>query len=229
MTERMKKADAFQKMNFNCAQSVLAAFGDLTGLDDETAKKVAGGLGGGSADAAAVLLALDRLYGTNLSTEKLERMASNLGADVPFFIRGGTMRAKGIGEILKPLTPFTKGHFVIAKGGTKPSTGEMYRQLDSAPQKEIDIDTSVKAIENGDLKALCKQLKNSFNEVWEDKRFENRLKAFNPLGVGLSGSGPTYFAVFDSLKKAKLCRNVLKKEGVTAFLARPQKNSVTFE
>ena len=47
MTERMKKADAFQKMNFNCAQSVLAAFGDLTGLDDETAKKVAGGLGGG--------------------------------------------------------------------------------------------------------------------------------------------------------------------------------------
>jgi len=47
MTERMKKADAFQKMNFNCAQSVLAAFGDLTGLDDETAKKIAGGLGGG--------------------------------------------------------------------------------------------------------------------------------------------------------------------------------------
>ena len=47
MTERMKKADAFQKQNFNCAQSVLAAFGDLTGLDDETAKKIAGGLGGG--------------------------------------------------------------------------------------------------------------------------------------------------------------------------------------
>ena len=205
---------------------------EIKGRADIYIKKAipeSGGLGGGSADAASVLLALDRLYGTNLSTEKLERMASALGADVPFFIRGGTMRATGIGEILKPLTPFTKGHFVIAKGGTKPSTGEMYRRLDTTEQTEIDIEKSVKAIEKGDLNALCKSLENSFNNVWEDKSFENRLKEFSPLGLGLSGSGPTYFSVFDNKRKAMQCQKILKKEGVEAYLSRPQKNSVTFE
>ncbi len=189
----------------------------------------AGGLGGGSADAGAVLVALDRLYSTDLPHQVLEKMAASLGADVPFFIKGGTQRCTGIGEILTPLSPFTKGFFVIAKGGNKPSTGEMYRRLDVAPQREIDIDSSVKYAQSNDLKRLCKYLHNSFNEVWEDKSFENHLKEFNPLGVGLSGSGPTYFAVFSSYLKAKKCEKALKKQGVTAFCVKPKKNSVIFE
>lgn len=189
----------------------------------------AAGLGGGSADAAATLIALDRLYGTELSTQALEKMSAQLGADVAFFIRGGTMRARGVGEILKRLTTFKKGYFVIAKAGTKPSTGEMYRRLDSKEHKKIDIKASVDSIKNKDLKTLCKYLDNSFNEVWEDKSFENRLKEFRPLGVGLSGSGPTYFAVFTSFFKAKSCERALKKEGVTAFCVRPVENSVVFE
>ncbi len=189
----------------------------------------AAGLGGGSADAAAVLCALNRLYNTNLEPETLEKMSSRLGADVPFFIRGGTMRASGIGEILEGLKPFKSGFFVLAKGGTKPSTGEMYRRLDNAPQKEIDIDSSVKFAEENNLFALCPYLQNSFNEVWEDKSFENRLKEFSPLGVGLSGSGPTYFALFDNLKSAKKCEKALKKENVTAFTVIPRENSIIFE
>ena len=91
----------------------------------------AAGLGGGSADAAAVLLGLNKLYNSGLSNEKMEEMAASLGADVPFFIKGGTQRSTGIGEVLEALKPFKSGYFVLAKCGTKPSTGEMYRLLDS--------------------------------------------------------------------------------------------------
>ena len=139
------------------------------------------------------------------------------------------MRAQGIGEKLQSVYPLKRGYFVLAKAGQKPSTGEMYRRLDSAPQREIDIDSSVKFAEANDLKALCPYLKNSFDEVWEDKSFENHLKEFSPLGVGLSGSGPTYFAVFEDLKAAKQCEKALKRENVTAFTVTPQENSIIFE
>ncbi len=189
----------------------------------------AGGLGGGSADGAAVLLGLNRLYKTRLSTEKLEKMAVSLGADVPFFIRGGTVRARGIGEKLSSLKPFKKGYFVLAKGGEKPSTGEMYRRLDSKEQPFIDVSEFIASMEKGRVKEICESLENSFAEVWEDKSFENRLRELGPLGVGLSGSGPTYFAVFASRKKAKQALLSLKKEGITAFLVRPVKKSIIFE
>lgn len=220
-----------ENLGFKAAKLFFKETGIKGGVHIYISKNIpeAGGVGGGSADAAAVLCALDRLYSTELTTEALEKMAASLGADVAFFIRGGTMRATGIGEILQPLKPFKAGYFVLAKAGTKPSTGEMYRRLDSAPQREIDIDSSVKFAEANDLKALCPYLQNSFNEVWEDKSFENHLKEFSPLGVGLSGSGPTYFAVFEDLKAAKQCEKALKRENVTAFTVTPQENSIIFE
>ena len=189
----------------------------------------AAGLGGGSADAAAVLLALNKLYHTDLKTKKLEKMAAVLGADVPFFIRGGTMRAKGIGEILEELPPLKKGYFVIAKAGQKPSTKEMYRQLDSCEHTLIDVNQSVEYIKNNDFKGLNSLLLNSFNEVYPDKTLENRLKEFSPLGVGLSGSGPTYFAAFETKADAKKCLKALKRENLLCFLACPLEKGIIFK
>ena len=189
----------------------------------------AAGLGGGSADAAGVLLGLNELYNAGLSSEKLEEMAASLGADVPFFVKGGTQRSTGIGEILEELKPFKSGYFVLAKWGTKPSTGEMYRRLDSKETTFIDIDSSVKYAEENDLKELCKYLNNSFNEVWEDKSLQKLLESFNPLGVGLSGSGPTCFAVFEDLKGAKKCEKALKSKKITVFTVCPTEKSVVFE
>ena len=189
----------------------------------------AAGLGGGSADAAAVIVGLNKLYGANLSQEKMEEMTAVLGADVPFFIKGGTQRSTGIGEILEVLSPFRSGYFVLIKKGSKPSTGEMYRLLDSKEQVFIDIDSSVKFATQNDLNGLCNCLENSFKLVWEDKTLENRLKEFGPLGVGLSGSGPTYFAVFEDLKGAKKCFKTLKKEKIAAFLVQPIEKSLIFE
>lgn len=189
----------------------------------------AAGMGGGSADAAAVLLALNKLYRANLPTEKLEKMAAVLGADVPFFIRGGTMRAKGIGEILEELPPLKKGYFVIAKTGQKPSTKEMYRQLDTKEHTPIDVDQAVEHIKNDNFKGLCSLFLNSFNEVYPDKTLENRLKQFSPLGIGLSGSGPTYFAAFENRTEAKKCLKTLKRENILCFLSCPLEKGIIFK
>lgn len=189
----------------------------------------AAGLGGGSADAAAVLLALDKIYSTNLSYEVFCELALQLGADVPFFIKGGTQRAEGIGEILTEMKPFTAGYFVLAKADSKPSTGEMYRLLDSKEHKFIDMNSAVRCCESNSLEGLCEVMDNSFIAVWENNRLKNRLKEFSPLGVGLSGSGPTWFAVFDNCKSAKKCAKQLRKENITAFVAKPCKEAIIFE
>ena len=240
---KLKKAD---KITIKCSKKELATEDNLgfkaaklffkeTGINGGVKiyikKRIpeAAGLGGGSADAAAVVVGLNKLYGANLSQEKMEEMTTTLGADVPFFIKGGTQRSTGIGEILEVVSPFKTGYFVLVKKGSKPSTGEMYRLLDSKEQIFIDIDSSVKFATQNDLKGLCDCLENSFSLVWEDKTLENRLKEFGPLGVGLSGSGPTYFAVFEDLKDAKKCLKVLKKEKITAFLVRPKEKSIDFE
>jgi len=189
----------------------------------------AAGLGGGSADAAAVLLSLDRIYKTRLSCEALCEMALSLGADVPFFIKGGTARAEGIGEILTPLKDFESGYFVLAKRDSKPSTKEMYRQLDSREYEEIDIERIVECCEKGDLEGLCNNMNNSFLSVWSENSLLEKLKSFEPLGVGISGSGPTFFAVFAEKTDAQNCADVLKKENIPAFVCQPVDNAIVFE
>ena len=189
----------------------------------------AAGLGGGSCDAAAVLVALDRLFETNLSQKALCNMAVKLGADVPFFIMGGTVRAEGIGEILTKLDPLKKGYFLLAKDDSKPSTKEMYHLVDSKDFISLDTENIISACANGDLQKLCLNMDNSFMAVWEGNKLYERLKKFSPLGVGLSGSGPTFFAVFNDFKTAEKCRKQLKKEKITAFVTKPLENSFFFE
>ena len=90
---------------------------------------VAAGLGGGSSDAAAVLVACDRLFKTHLEPGELEKMAVPLGSDVPFFIRGGTALGRGTGTHLDPLPPVQTGTFLIVKPAMELKTAEVYRKL----------------------------------------------------------------------------------------------------
>jgi len=90
---------------------------------------VEAGLGGGSSDAAAVLVACDRLYGTGLSTERLEALGAQLGSDVPFFVKGGTQVARGRGTDLQPLTPIARGKFLIVKPDIALRTADVYAGL----------------------------------------------------------------------------------------------------
>ncbi len=188
----------------------------------------AAGLGGGSADAAAVLLGLDRLFETELSFTELSQLAVTLGADVPFFLIGGTVRCTGIGEIIKKIKSIDKGHFVIAKEGKKPSTCEMYHLLDNSPPLNINVERLVESIENSDLKELAKSFDNAFLSVWENPPLLEKFKDFCPLGTGLSGSGPTCFAFFDAEEKAMSCKTQLESGGTAAFYAIPTKKAIEF-
>lgn len=187
------------------------------------------GLGGGSADAAAVILALNKIYNTNLSVECLEEIALKLGADVPFFIKGGTKRAEGIGEILTSLKPFKKGYFVLAKADKKPSTKEMYQRLDNENHKTPDINGIVASINNEDVSCLASLMDNSFISVWSESRAKELLLKTNPICVSLSGSGPTWFAFFNDKKSAKNAVKALKDKKIECYFAKPKDIGVLFE
>lgn len=190
---------------------------------------MAAGLGGGSADAAAVLLALDKLYKTNLTTDKLCEMALKLGADVPFFIEGGTLRSEGIGEILTPIKPLKSGYFVLVKQSDKLSTGEMYNKLDNSDYPHPDIDEIIENIEEDNLFALSENLDNSFISVNKEFELKKLFLEMGAIGVSLSGSGPTWYGVFDNFKEANELLEKLKSMEIEAFVVKPLEKAIFFE
>ena len=179
------------------------------------------GLGGGSSDAASVLLALRKLYAPALSDTELETMAAALGSDVPFFIRGGTQLATGRGEVLSPLPPLTDGWFVIVKPTESFSTPAMYRRLDELPPA---CTPPLPPLQGG-LPALAAGLFNRFeaaipagSAVWDIKA---RLAAYGALASLLSGSGSAVFGLFDTEKAARAAVEALRPAWPEIFLARP--------
>ena len=216
----------------NIATAAAKLFFSETGISGgakiKITKKIpaAAGLGGGSADAAAVLLALNDLYEAGLATEKLQELALKLGADVPFFIKGGTWRSQGIGEILTALKPFGKGCFLLCKADEKPSTAEMYKKLDSLNYIKPDIDGFISACEKGDEKLIAEGMKNSFTAVWENSATEKRLLKTDALAVSLSGSGPTWFGYYNDKNDAKKAKKALKTAEIDCYLVKPVKYGI---
>ena len=176
-----------------------------------------------------MLVGLDRLYGTGLSYERLLKIAVRLGADVPFLIRGGTARAKGIGELLEPLKPLENCFIVIAKGEDKPSTGEMFRRLDSAEYEKPDIDKTAAALNSGDFSAVLSSLGNSFAALWQQSEVKKQLLKTGADAVSLSGSGPAGFAGYRDKESATAAQNALKALNISAFICEPQDKSLIFE
>lgn len=204
----------------------------IKGGADITIKKnipAPAGLGGGSADAAAVLLALNKLYGAGITDTELEKTALKLGADVPFFIKGGCSRAEGIGEVLTPVKPLSEGCILLAIAEQKPSTGDMYRIIDSKPYANCNTEAVITALENNNLLLLCKNIGNAFTAVWEQSFVKTAMLNLEPLGVSLSGSGPTWFAVFENEDNAKAAKTVLESQNITCWLTKPQDKAIIFE
>lgn len=185
----------------------------------------AAGLGGGSADAAAVLLGLDRLYGTGLGRKRLEMLGMRIGADVPFCVAGGTQLAKGAGEYLLPFAPMPPCFLVLAKGEEKPSTAEMYRRFDEngAPVRP-DVERLGQLFRQGDLSAAAREFRNAFSGLWLSRSYKalcKILREAGAIGCSLSGSGPTVFGVFASERQAEACAEALREWGAKAFLCAP--------
>lgn len=216
---------------FKTAEAFFKASGIKAGAAIRIQKHIpsAAGLGGGSADAAAVLCGLERLYETKFSYKKLLNIAVKLGADVPFLIQGGTARARGIGEELEPLKPLCGCYFLIAKGEDKPSTGEMFSRLDSAVYNKPDIEKTVSALNSGDFPAVLASVDNSFAALWQESYVKAELLKTHADAVSLSGSGPAWFAVYRDKDRAVAAEKTIKALNIPAFMCEPQEKSLIIE
>lgn len=190
----------------------------------------AAGLGGGSADAAGVILALNKIYSANLSEEELLNIALKCGADVPFCIKGGTKRVSGIGEILEDAPPFSNCFIVIAKNGTKPSTAEMYKRFDEIDNpKFADNDAFLKSLECENTEEALRFAENSFEAVTGLYGIDEIISSTNPIKVSLSGSGPSVFVVYTDERSANSALALLNEKNITAIKTTPADKSVIFE
>ena len=170
---------------------------------------VAAGMAGGSADAAAVLKGVNKLFGLGLSNEELKKRGVTLGADIPYCIDGGTALSEGIGEILTPLPPMPPCIILLVKPPINVSTKLVYEKLDS---KEIeyhpDIDGMIETIKAGDLVGMASKLGNVLQTVTEAEYpiityIKEKMFSMGALNSMMSGSGPTVFGIFNDRAKAK--------------------------
>lgn len=215
----------------NIAYAAAARFYEAAGItpavDIHIEKRIpaAAGVGGGSADAAAVLYGLNRMHDRPLSEEKLAEVALTLGADVPFCLSGGTALAEGIGEKLVPLPDMPHCGLVLIKPCDKPSTGAMYGALDAlATPFHPNTDGAISALGSGDLAALADTFGNSFDPVWQGEATEMAkadLMNAGAIGASLSGSGPTVFGIFKDIALAKSAADALREKYDLLYVAAP--------
>jgi len=159
----------------------------------------AAGMGGGSADAAATLIALNRIYRHILDEGSLRAIAAKLGADVPFCMLGGACLATGTGEILKPIGSLPDCDIVLIKQGKKPSTAELYRRFDEhGTSCHPDTAAEILALQKGDLTTAAEHVSNCFAPIWGPgiAKVKSDMLDLGALAAELTGSGPTVFGIF---------------------------------
>ena len=172
------------------------------------------GLGGGSADVAALLRILRDRYAPEMEDTTLESIGAEVGSDMPFCLRGGTALAAGRGEILTDLPPLPDCWIVLCKPPFPIPTPMLFARADSvAIRHRPDIPGMRKALENGDLEGVAGRLGNVFEEVLPPEcgavfAIRDALLAARALGAGMSGSGPTVFGIF---REEGLARAAQKK------------------
>ena len=215
----------------NTATKAAALFfqetGLLAGADIVIHKKVPtrAGMAGGSADAAAVLTGLNRLYNARLSLQELCEIGANIGADVPFALTGGTARVTGIGEILSPLPALPHCWFAIAMppgGVSTPAAYARYDELGSPVHPNLDAVEG--AIRQGDLQALARQMHNALeysSGTTRTSEIRTVLDQHGAIASMMTGSGAAVFGIFTEELAAKKAVQALQPLAPRRFIAKP--------
>lgn len=184
------------------------------------------GLGGGSSDGAAVLKMMRDLFKPEVSNEDLAVLGEKLGADVPFFIYGGTALCEGIGEIITPLNNFSNHRLVLVKPNFGVSTKEVYEEVDKKVLKERpETKQIVEYINNNELESLCNSMVNVLERVTLEKypvliNIKEEMKNLGSIGVLMSGSGPTIFGFFKEDELAKACYDYMKNKYSQVYITK---------
>ncbi len=190
---------------------------------------VAAGLGGGSSNAAAVIVALNRLWRMGLNTWQLCEIGEKLGADVPFLVlvhNTGYECAfcQGTGEKMTALKRGMRKHIVLAKPALAVSTREVFGKIDSCKRKSRpDIDSLIKGLKNRDDEKIFAGMANRLEDYTLNKYIEvQKLKELMQKTDGakkvlMSGSGPTVFAVYETYRDSKQACLALREQGYEAY------------
>lgn len=214
---------------YKAAKLLMDEFDIKEGLSMRLSKSipVAAGMAGGSSDAAAAFVGVNRLFRLGLSQEELMERAVRIGADVPYCIMRGTALAEGIGEKLTPLSAMPEGYVLIGKPGINVSTKTAYENLKlDAVEKRPDIDGMIQDIQNKDLYSMTEKMVNVFEPGLMEKypvigEIRDFMEERGALKAMMSGSGPTVFGIFDSKEKMNAAAAALRKTGLakTVFAA----------
>ncbi len=200
-----------------------------TGLEIRITKRipVEAGLGGGSADAAAVLRALNKHYGNPLSILALAEVGAEVGSDVPFCTICGTAMVEGRGERLRKLPDIPDCFFVVCKPDFSSSTPELYRKLDeSVIARRPDNQAMESALLAGDLNKVAENIWNVFDPVVTQDHLElNYIKSifnsYGGCGFQMTGSGSAVFCIVTEFEHAAVICSMLKENYPKVFIAKP--------
>jgi len=185
------------------------------------------GLGGGSADAAAVLRQLNRLFGQPLTQAQMTEAALLLGADVPFFLGEGPALATGVGERLSPAPALPDCLLVICKPPFPVSAGEAYRLFDEHGKDDgRRAGGMLEALRTGNIKNVAQQLFNHLEKPVTERypqigHVKEELLRLGALGAAMTGSGSAVFGIFEEKANAKAALSALSGRDAETFLAAP--------
>lgn len=185
------------------------------------------GMGGGSADAAAVLRALNKHYDNPFSILALAELGAQVGSDVPFCVVCGTAMVEGRGERLRMLPNMPDCIFVVVKPEFSVSTPELYRKIDEvAIPKHPDNNAMESALLAGDLKRVCENVYNVFDPVVTEEHLElNYIKSifhqYGAISYQMTGSGSAVFAIVSEFEVAAVLCSMLKNNYPQVYIAKP--------
>lgn len=216
----------------NIAHKAASAFFDAMKIEDrgvtihiEKRIPLAAGLAGGSADAAAVIAGLNKLFNCSLSENQLCTIALTVGCDVPFCLTGGTVLVQDIGGVLSRLPALPPCTIMLVKPESGISTIEAYKAYDEHDNiRHLDTYRALNETVRRNLKGICTLAGNVFEqciEVPERVEIKAIMRKHGVLCSQMSGSGPTVFGVFDRSDNAERCAAELKESFEDVFVCEP--------
>lgn len=220
---------------YRAAKLMFEKYGIGSGIRIHLQKNIpiAAGLAGGSADAAAAMLGICRLFGLDIPLEQLMQDGVSIGADVPYCILGGTALAEGIGEKLTPLPPIPPCYILVAKPEAAISTKYVYEHLDALGiPRHPDISGMEDAIRQNSLPEILERMENVLEAVTIPvcpviASIKEQMRGSGALNCLMSGSGPTVFGIFTDqaagqaayrqMKESSLAKQVFLTTPICAF------------
>lgn len=205
---------------YKAAKLLMDEFQVTSGVEIDLRKFIptAAGMGGGSSDAAAVFVGVNRMFKLGLSKQQLMERSVAIGADVPFCVLRGTALAEGIGEVLTPLPSLPKCFVLIAKPPINVSTKFVYTNLRANELTwHPDIDGQIQALRDGNLEEVCRKMGNVLENVTIPaypiiSTIKEKMLRCGAVNAMMSGSGPTVFGIFSEREQAEKAAELLREE-----------------